>query len=656
MGLNLFDGSGDSDNDDVSKIEINKEYARRYEHNKKREDLQRLEELKKKGLVDDDSSPSGSDGSDSDDSEPDDVLISSGKQDLEFFDALLKVKKQDPILKEKDAKLFPDASTESEEEEEEQGQIKSERKKGRAMYLKDVVAKQLVEEGPEFEEKSEFVSGAKSYDEEQEEIRKAFLVAAEEAMDGELLKEKGKENGDEVGDDGDGEFQKRLDEYFGNDGELDEHSLFLKDFFLKKKWVDKDKGRNTVEEELFGISEDEEEIEKQEDYEKGYNYRFEENAGDRVLGHARFVEGSVRKKTNARKVQRKSKEERMTIAELERKEELKHLKNLKKKEYMEKLNKVREIAGIGESGVCPFDEDDLEKDFDAEEYDRKMKEVFDESYYGMEDADPEFCSDRDEDGGGVEKPDFDKEDELLGLPKGWDASAFGEGFLAARERVRKPKVDTEGDHDNLEEEEEEEIVPEEPEEGKRKRKRKLSLWEKVASDDELDGHNKKELKEELYKLDYEDTIGDLKTRFKYQKVGPKRFGLSTEEILMMDDKELNQYVSLKKIAPYREKEWKVPSIQRYQQKMRNKLLLQGEKLDGQKTGKKKSSRDDGHRSISIKGVSEDGKEQLVESNDDMGNISRKSKRRRRQAELKLSHSRLMAYGKVPAKPKKKAKH
>ena len=44
-----------------------------------------------------------------------------------------------------------------------------------------------------------------------------------------------------------------------------------------------------------------------------------------MLGHARKVEGSVRKKTNARKEQRKSKEERMALEQKERDEELKHL-------------------------------------------------------------------------------------------------------------------------------------------------------------------------------------------------------------------------------------------------------------------------------------------------------------------------------------------
>jgi protein KRI1 len=105
MGLKLFEGS-DSENNDVSKIsniEIDREYAKRYEHNKKREDLERLQELKKKGLIQSsDSSGSGSESDDDDDVD----LVNSSRRDKEFFDALIKVKKQDPLIKNKDMNLF----------------------------------------------------------------------------------------------------------------------------------------------------------------------------------------------------------------------------------------------------------------------------------------------------------------------------------------------------------------------------------------------------------------------------------------------------------------------------------------------------------------------------------------------------------------------
>lgn len=46
-------------------------------------------------------------------------------------------------------------------------------------------------------------------------------------------------------------------------------------------------------------------------------------------------------------------------------------------------------------------------------------------------------------------------------------------------------------------------------------------------------------------------IGDLPTRFHYTKVAGSSYDLSPQEILLATDAELNEYVSLRKIAPYR---------------------------------------------------------------------------------------------------------
>ncbi|KAE9448540.1 hypothetical protein C3L33_19555, partial [Rhododendron williamsianum] len=608
MGMKLFEGSDVSDEEDISRIEINKEFARRYEHNKKREDLQKLDELKKNGVV---SGSSDSDESSFDEAEKDE--LTNSKRDLEFLSALIKVKKHDPELRNREAKLF-ESDDEEDESRGEEVEKRDKKEKKKPMYLKDVAARHLIEEGAEFDddddddegEEEEEKKKVKSYKEEQEELRREFLDAAEAALDGddggELLKERAR-NGtaDDDDDDDMGEVEKKLNEYFGEDGNLDENEKFLKGYFRNRMWVG-DEGNSMGVKDL-GLSEDEDEVEKQEDYERGYHFRHEENAGDRVLGHSRVVEGSVRKKTNARKAQRKSKEERMAQAEFERKEELKHLKNLKKKEMKEKLRKIMDTAGIGEDRVCPLDVDDLEEEFDPEEYDRKMKKAFNDDYYDSEDVDPEFGSDGDEDE--LEKPDFDKEDDLLGLPKGWDdASGSGDGFLAFRERKLKRGAENSVPNEQMEDE----AVNED---GKGKKKRKMLEMEKEVI--------KKEL-EEYYKLDYENTIGDLKTRFKYRKVGAKKFGLNTEEILRLDDKELNQYVSLKKIAPYREKEWKV---------LRGKRQHLHGISNGQKTDKKLRLE---HKKP------KENEEAHVEK-------SRKARRKLRQAELKLPPHRIKAYGK-----------
>jgi protein KRI1 len=46
-------------------------------------------------------------------------------------------------------------------------------------------------------------------------------------------------------------------------------------------------------------------------------------------------------------------------------------------------------------------------------------------------------------------------------------------------------------------------------------------------------------------------VGDLPTRFKYTQVPKGDLGLSVEDILRLTDRELNSYVSVKKLAPYR---------------------------------------------------------------------------------------------------------
>lgn len=61
---------------------------------------------------------------------------------------------------------------------------------------------------------------------------------------------------------------------------------------------------------------------------------------------------------------------------------------------------------------------------------------------------------------------------------------------------------------------------------------------------------------EYDKLDYEDNIAGLKTRFRYRSVPKEDYGLSTDEILRLKDKELNQLVGLKRMAPYREERGK----------------------------------------------------------------------------------------------------
>ena len=80
-------------------------------------------------------------------------------------------------------------------------------------------------------------------------------------------------------------------------------------------------------------------------------------------------------------------------------EELKRLKNLKKKEILEKLNKLAAITGnpVESLGVTL---DDIEEDFDPEEYDAKMTSLFSDKYYaaGREDEEKPVFPDMEKEG------------------------------------------------------------------------------------------------------------------------------------------------------------------------------------------------------------------------------------------------------------------
>ncbi|KAF6165716.1 hypothetical protein GIB67_012613 [Kingdonia uniflora] len=113
------------DTEKISKLEFDPNYALRYEHNKNREELHKLQELKKKGIVED------SDDSETESEDDGDTRA----MHPQLFDILDRVKKRDPVINIKDKKLF-----ESDDEEgDKEGRFKK-KSKEKPMYLKDVVA------------------------------------------------------------------------------------------------------------------------------------------------------------------------------------------------------------------------------------------------------------------------------------------------------------------------------------------------------------------------------------------------------------------------------------------------------------------------------------------------------------------------------------
>jgi protein KRI1 len=240
------------------------------------------------------------------------------------------------------------------------------------------------------------------------------------------------------------------------------------------------------------------------DFERQYNFRFEEDggSGSRIVGHSRHVEGSLRRKKDKRKRDRAARKERKELEKRKKREELKRLKNLKRKEIEAKLREIEQIAGSG-SGAAELEALDLEGEWDPEAHDAQMRAAFNDDYYAH--------AEQEMDGAAV-------------------TAAADASLDNAVETMEQPST--------------QEPIPGAAPTSVAAAPTAVSGLQSPAdvSSDKFD---------ELYKLDYEDIVGGMPVRFRYRTVQKKDFGLTTEQILQIEERDMKQLVSLKKLAPYR---------------------------------------------------------------------------------------------------------
>lgn len=118
------------------------------------------------------------------------------------------------------------------------------------------------------------------------------------------------------------------------------------------------------------FSEEEDIIEQQEEFERKYNFRFEEPDPEFIKSYPRTVADSMRRKDTKRKEKREEYKKRKELEKQKKKEEIKRLKSLKRKEIEKKLEKIKKITGNEDLKLTL---DDLEKDFDPDEYEKRMQ-------------------------------------------------------------------------------------------------------------------------------------------------------------------------------------------------------------------------------------------------------------------------------------------
>ena len=89
--------------------------------------------------------------------------------------------------------------------------------------------------------------------------------------------------------------------------------------------------------------------------------------------------------------------------------------------------------------------------------------------------------------------------------------------------------------------------------------------------------------DEYFQLDYEDLIQDLPVRFKYAQVESNDYSLKLEEILQAEDEQLNELISLKKLAPFRNPKVKERDEAKWKKVAKSKLWEFRAKLRREKT-------------------------------------------------------------------------
>ncbi|ETW09432.1 hypothetical protein H310_00036 [Aphanomyces invadans] len=523
--LGILDTAGNDDHG--LELRINESFAKKYHEKKRNEELKNLKNV---DLSDDD------DESDSEtDDEDGDQLTEELDKDISR--TLKLIRKKDPSIYDSSITFFQPEVVDSDSSDDDSTKATSSSTKKKAdkpLYYKDLVRQQVLAGDVDGSDESDDDEPATtSYAEDQARLKGEFLqslaasgVDDDDELDGGIFTKRTKTAAEKEADDNE---YKAFKELHGH--EIENPDDFLNKYLKSGVWKEGAKatrGRPIEDDQAVDDSEDEEALDKADAFEHAYNFRFEEEGGGQIQTFSRHIDDSLRRKDDKRKIAREERKARKALERLKKEEELRRLKNLKQADIEAKLEKVRALMGDENSKLTAADIDGA---FDPAEHDRRMAEVFDDEYYGEDDG---------------EKPTWNDDDEIFGkLPE--DPEEVEEAD------VEEDADDAMGEFDEGDpNERQDEVNAADDDDGEDADEEAMTTMTQA----ELDA-KKKQYLDELYALDYEDLIGDLPCRFKYREVAKNNYGLTTEDILYANDQELKAVVSLKRLAPFADREHSV---------------------------------------------------------------------------------------------------
>ena len=557
----IFDDDDDDDDDDSSSshsegedelakeepeeeeeplLKLNESYAKRFEHNAEREELQRLEakypdmasgasrkrRVEKERKRDDDDA-----ASDSSSSEEEDDGVVNPKQQVKFLEALVKLRKRDPTIYEQDATLFEDDDDNDDDDE------NGRKEKKKSLRLREMLARdaqKTAEVGVSSDSDSENENDEatrRTYHDEQEALRASFKsAAADDDANTQLLELKKSKQKDAAPS---SSYPSQLmDTYYGKSAEkLDADERFLRDYILNRGWMEKDDDDDDDDDgsdssDVSHSSDVSSDFDDHEAFERQYNFRYEEGPeAHTITSHPRHVEGSLRAEDTRRKDARARKKDSKENQERER------LALLQKRDLKRRVNQVKVVAGgiedkdkVAKASLKAMLVDDGA--FNPKAHDDMMARLFDDDYYGAEDED--------EDGMGALEALDDDDDE--------EEEEYDE------EEEEEAKNDDVGPSPSAEE------PPTEP--SRRQRKKNAS---RRKQKNRQQPHNDDPLLRSVLAVDdpSQANMSSSFVRFPYKDVIAQDYACTAVDVLTMSDKELNQVVSLKKLVPYADDDMKV---------------------------------------------------------------------------------------------------
>ncbi|ETS80471.1 hypothetical protein PFICI_08000 [Pestalotiopsis fici W106-1] len=565
----LFDDSED-ESEGGAQIKINDEYAKRFEHNKKREERHRLEEKFGKGQAGGDEDD---DDSSDDETEDEDGYLATEELDAQLNATLEALRKKDPRIYDPKTTFYSpidDSATAPQPKE----------KKDKPVTLRDYHRERILagDTGADEEEGT-----SNTYAQEQSNLKNSILGEIQAQLNGEekeeeededFLKPKSGEAERIKSELADGMHPSRAAKVKATKGKAakpltandvanadKDPQLYLSNFMAARAWIEPENNNWQAFD-----SDDEDEEDKADDWEAAYNLRFEDpsKSNEVLKSYARDVAAAKsvrREEKTGRKKKREEEREQKEAEKQERREQRNRLRNLKIEEAESKLKQIKKAAGFAGKKV---DEDEwmklLDGAWDNDKWEQEMAEKFGDEYYAEGEG---GSDDEDQKKHKVKKPKWDDDIDIKDLVPDFEDDE--------RPDVALSDVEEADEADDAEEDGEDEDGPAR----KRQKTTKDRKREKLASQKEARKERSKIEALVDAKMDIDDPlVGSSSSKsegpkFAYRDTWAESYGLTAKDILMApSDAALNEYVGLKKLAHFRPADKKAKDKKRLGKKAR----------------------------------------------------------------------------------------